>query len=438
MELKYKTHYERPFYIRNFYEIKDHYEKIYKKEIDLDTKQILDKDKAIVIFNNELNKIFFEALRHYHNLSCILCFGITMEKCFNKYTKYFNKDYAIYGMKNIIFENLNQKKSFIYQIYSDKIRNNQDLEQYLDYYIKMDNVVVLILRSRKFENIDFKKYLKTKKSTYYADNLTKKMVINGIVFNDTSLNMMKIHNIEKLINQGQSFNYLKKYRKWLYLNIDIRDHHLFMLFSSVILYIYGLRECNDLDLYVDALENSATYNIANKINDAFILRNGKFDFVDASIKGTSRWKSYWNDWTREWAELYGVIDFNTILINSDHHFYFCGIKMMCIECDIIRRIKRNRPRSMTDLYMLNEKLNMNIRYPKMPRTIEKYFNVDKLSEDEIFKLQKKKAILTKNKKQYLLNIPNNSFKFMNTIKWCFKERYDKDYSFEEIKAMFNY
>ena len=101
----------------------------------------------------------------------------------------------------------------------------------------MDNVVILICtRSRKLENIDFKA-LKTKKSTYYADNLTKKMVINGIVFNDTTLNMMKIHNIEKLINEGQSFNYLKKYRKWLYLNIDIRDHHLFMLFSSVILYV---------------------------------------------------------------------------------------------------------------------------------------------------------------------------------------------------------
>ena len=61
-----------------------------------------------------------------------------------------------------------------------------------------------------------------------------------------------------------------------------------------------------------------------------------------------------------------------------------------------------------------------------------------MSEDEIFKLRKKKAILSKDKKQYLLNIPNKSFKFMNTIQWCFKERYDKDYSLEEIKAMFSY
>jgi len=441
MELKYRTHYERPFYINRFSEIKTHYERLYQKEVEPQTQQILDKGNVIVNFDdycNELNKIYYEALRHYHNLSCILCFGITMEKCFQKYTKYFNKDYAIYGMKNIIFENLNQKKSFIYQIYSDKIQNIQDLEQYLDYYTKMDNVIVLILKSRKFENIDFKKFLKTKKSTYYADNLTKKMVIAGIVFNNTSMKVMKTHNIEKLINEGQSFNYIKKYRKWLYLNIDIRDHHLFMLFSSVILYIYGLRECNDLDLYVDALENAYTYNIANKVNDAFILKNGKFDFVDASIKGTSRWKCYWNDWTREWAELYGVIDFNTILINSEHHFYFCGIKMMCLECDTIRRVKRNRPRSMTDLYMLNETLNMNIRYPKMPKTIEKYHNIEQLSEDEIFKLKKKKAILTKDKKQYLENKPNNIFKFMNTIQWCFKERYNRDYSLEEIKNMFNY
>ena len=88
--------------------------------------------------------------------------------------------------------------------------------------------------------------------------------------------------------------------------------------------------------------------------------------------------------------------------------------------------------------MLNEKLNMNIRYPEMPKIRETYFNIDKLSEYEIFKLQKKKAILTDDKKQYLLNTPNKSFKFMNSIKRRFKERYDKDYSLEEIKTMFNY
>lgn len=443
MDLKYKTHYERPNYINNFNELANQYNKLYDIDLEPHIKTKLDNKNVIVNFEDDyevMNKIFFEALRHYHNLGIVLFFGISMEKCFHKYTKYFNKDYAIYAMKNIYFENLNQKKSFIYQIYSDKINNIQNLEYMMDFYNKYDNVVVLILKSRKFENINFEKYLKTSKTIYYADNITKKMVISGIVFNNTTLKVMKTHNIEYIIgnNENKSFEYIRKYRKWLYLNIDVRDHHLFMLFSSVILYIYGLRECNDLDLYVSDISNAYTYNIANKVNDALILKNGKYEFIDASIQGTSKWKSYWNEWTREWAELYGVDEFKDILINNDHHFYFCGIKMMCLECDVIRRVKRNRPRSMTDLFMLNEKLNMNIRYPSMPKTIDKYFNINQLSDDEIYKLQKKKAELTKDKTQYLLKIFNNPIKYLNTIQWCFKERYNKEYSIEELKNMFNY
>jgi hypothetical protein len=153
MDLKYKTHYERPNYINNFNELANQYNKLYDIDLESHIELKLNEKNVIVNFEDEyevMNKIFFEALRHYHNLGLVLFFGISMEKCFHKYTKYFNKDYAIYAMKNIQFENLNQKKSFIYQIYSDKINNIQNLEYMMDFYNKYDNVVVLILKSIKF------------------------------------------------------------------------------------------------------------------------------------------------------------------------------------------------------------------------------------------------------------------------------------------------
>lgn len=443
MNLSYKTHYERPFYIKNIEELVIYYEKLYDKPINECIKAKLSKKTLFTNFEDDysdLNKIFFEGLRYYHNLNIILFFGITVNHCYHKYTKYFTNDYAIYGIKNIVFENLNQKKSFIYQLYIDKIQNYNDFQIYLNFYNNINNVCVLILRERELQNITYEKYLKTNKKIYYPDNLCKKMLVCGMVFNSTTLDMMCRQNVDKIIeNMNEtSFKYLKNYRKWLYLNIDIRDHHLFMLFSSVILYTHGLRECNDLDLYVSNLENAYTTNINDKVSNAFILKNGKYDYIDASIKGTSKWKCYWDIWTQEWAELYGVASFDDILIDSNNHYYFCGVKIMILECDIVRRLKRNRPRSIADLHMISQLLNIKIRYPKMPEYIDEYFNINELSKKKQINLLKNGGKITNNEKEILVRKKNIKLRFMGTIKWCLKERYDIDYSIEEIKELFHY
>lgn len=441
MENSYNTRCERPDYIKEYEEIKIHYERLYDTKISAKNSKKISDETLVTQFDKEMNDIFFEALRHYVNINCVVFFGYSKKRVFEKYKKYFSKTYYLYGIKEIIFENSNQKNSFIYQLYSNEILNKTDLKYLNDYYEHKNNVNILILMSPRQEIIKFNQYLKTKKLVYFCDTLTKKFVLISMIFNQNSLNMMKSQNIHYIIEnmESNSFEYLKQYRKWLFLKIDLRDHHLFMLFSSIILFIYCIRNINDLDLYISDINDCKTNNISNTITDAFILKNGKFDYVDASIKGTSKWKCYWNDWLREWADLCGAVSFDMIVTNSQYHFYFCGVKMLNLDCDIIRRKKRNRPNAIIDIYMLNQKLGTNIRIPEFPKFREKYFDLDKLDQKQKINLLKKdNASITKDKKQIVLKLKNDKNIFLQILQKRFKDVYNVNYDIHYIKKELNY
>lgn len=437
-----RTKYENPNYINDFSEIYEQYEKIYGKKITDETKSVIDRKKVIIKFSNELDKIFFEALRFYHNMNCVLFFGLNNKTVLNRYYEHFNQYFKLYGIKKIIFENLNHKKSFIYQIYSSKIKTIQDLNQYVDYYENVNHFYVLVLQSNLQENLVFKNYLKKSKNVYFCDNLCKKFVLNTLIFNSSTLNVMKTHDIEYIIQRQNSisFEYLNKYRNWIMNYIDIRDHHIFMLFSSIVLFIYGIREVSDLDLFISDTRGSCTDNIVNMINDAFILKNDKFRFVDASIKNTSKWKCYQDEWFDEWANLSGATCFNDILVNGDYHFYFCGVKMINLHSDIVRRIKRNRPRSIADLYMINRKLHYDIRIPEFPKYREEYKDIteDNIAQIKTLLRTNKNAKLTEDKKQVLIRRLNDMDKHMQTIQWWLSEKYDMDTSTIELKNELGY
>ena len=441
MDNSYNTRCERPFFIENYEELGHYYEKLYDTKISLKNKRKLDEKTLVVQFDKEMNDIFFEALRHYVNINCVVFYGYSKKRVFEKYKKYFSKEYYLYGIKELVFKNNNQKNSFIYQLYSNEILNQSDFKNFRNYYEDKDKVNILILMSPKKENIKFNEYLKKKKQVYFCDSLTKKFVLISIIFNENSLNMMEKQNIDFIIERidSISFNYFKQYRKWLFLKIDLRDHHLFMLFSSIVLFIYCLREINDLDLYISDINNSYTNNISNTINDAFILKNGKFDYIDASIKGTSKWKCYWDEWLLEWADLCGAYSYDQIVINSQYHFYFCGVKMINLDCDIIRRVKRNRPNSIVDLYMLNKKLDLNIRIPEFPKFREKYFDLDKLnSVQKLNLLKKENTFITKDKKQIQMRLKNDMSIFLKIIQKRLRDRYNITCDIYELKKELNY
>lgn len=170
-----------------------------------------------------------------------------------------------------------------------------------------------------------------------------------------------------------------------------------MLFSSVVLFILGQRAMNDLDMMI-----YQDFKDFNRANQESITALSKYPFVDYSANGTDRWKHYWDTWLTEWANHSGVDNFNDVLYDTDNHFYYFGVKVISIQLDISRRILRNRPASIADLYMLKENLpsTVEIKIPKLKKKYKEYVSIDNLCEDEISKLvdegyKKKKGELVK-------------------------------------------
>ena len=247
---------------------------------------------------------------------------------------------------------------------------------------------------------------------YQPINRCEKLTVSTTFFNQTSLDFLDKQLLSSFLNLKfkRSRYIFLKYRDWLFNNTLLTDQPKYMLFSSVVLFLLGLRNCNDLDLYVDRIKDDDVEKI-----DENLISNEAFNFMDISIKGTKYWKHYWDRWLMEWSTNVGASSFNEILSNPKYHFHFLGVKIISIECDIKRRQLRNRPRAIADLIALNQMLGMKITIPRMPRNIYTYQNLNEISEDELSNLIKKggKVIKENNEVELIEKVDKDRFREIN-------------------------
>ncbi len=114
--------------------------------------------------------------------------------------------------------------------------------------------------------------------------------------------------------------------------------------------------------------------------------------------------------------------------------YYLGIKSTILVQDIIRRQMRNRPRGIADLISLRKRYGMKINIPKPPKTKEVFYKVKDLSLEEKSKLLSKNGIIS-NKygfEEIKVEEDCNQEKFVNTIVWALKERYNMDFTVSEV------
>jgi len=190
-----------------------------------------------------------------------------------------------------------------------------------------------------------------------------------------SLDFLEIQNIEKFMSSQmkKSRIMLATFRNWINKCVPLNEKGNYLLFSSVILYTFGLRGMNDLDLYIKCTSNPNDNELINKY---FLNNNTKFCFIDATIKNTKLWYVYANDWEKNWLNLVGVNTFEEIVDNPKYHYYFLGLKIMTLDVDIHRRIKRDRPKAMADLILIKENQLIEFEMPSIPDKMYKYFKLD--------------------------------------------------------------
>lgn len=382
---------------------------------------IINNKKLIHMFDDDIDQCILHALNMYDNLNSFVLFGKNKTNAYKYFMNDFNNQYSLYGIKHINLKSSSICK-IMYQLLFPQmiIKNKKEFEDYLKeifpflYNYDGDTIDITILVVCKRDNnkkFPINSIIESDFIMFIPNTKEEIKHCASLFFCSGSLKFIEIQNFEFFLTKDNenSKKMFLKFRKWLNVNVDLINQQQFMLFSSVILYLIGHRSMNDLDLYV----HNVSTEIEEKLNE--FNNNQIYDYIDFKVKGTNNWPIYWNKWLDEWSNKCGAKYFEEILANPKYHLYFLGIKIISLDCDVIRRLERNRPRAYADLIALRKRYQYKIFIPPIPEITYKYESViDKSDEIKI-------SIQT--------DIP----KFINTIIYALQTRYRMKFTSDEIR-----
>lgn len=222
------------------------------------------------------------------------------------------------------------------------------------------------------------------------------------LLNYNSIEMLRIQLFDDFILMNEkNKEQLKKIKllKTIFSKLELIDLQRFLIISGTVLWSYGLRYSNDVDGVVS--DNPEPSKLFEKTVLSLLINK------DKEHKSEVLFDFYWHvtlDNENELLERRDNILRDAKIQNSDEQFfdprnyyYFLGLKFSHIDIDIIKRQYRMRPRPKADLIAIKTLLFPGLKlYP--------------ITE----------------------NIGSRD-RFLNTIKWALKERYNINYSIEEIK-----
>lgn len=404
---------------------------------------ITNNKKLIHNFDDDIDTFVLNAINYYDNLNLFIVFGKNKNETYKYFIEHFSNNYTLYGIKFIKIKQILITK-IMYQLLFSRmiIKNKNELFKYLEeeytylhQYNKeyIDITILFVCKKDLNEKYPINDIISSNFCVYIPN--TKETIWNAasIFFCEKSLDFIEKQNFDYFLTKDmeKSKKMFLKYRKWLNTNIDYKDQSSFMLFSSIVLYLLGHRSMNDVDLYI--------HNISDQLIEKTdqLKNNVDYNFVEYNIKNTEKWPLYWDIWLDEWAIKCGAKYFEDILCNQKYHFYFLGVKIISLECDIIRRIERNRPRAVADLIALRKRYHFKINIPPIPKKTKKYISITDKSPVEIKTLIDSGGILNEKNKEILVENDSDIDKFIGTIIYALQTRYKMIFTTEEIKKELN-
>ena len=425
--------------------IEETWEKINYKNIPMKNKlnMIINNKKLIHNFDDDIDNFILHALKCYDNLNSFVIFGKNKKDSYKYYIDNYSKDYSIYGIKYISLKSQLIHK-IMYQLLFPRmiIKTKNDLYNYIqekynflhNYKDKEIDITVLIICKKDLK----KKYplndVIDENFCIYIPN-TKEEIWHtaSVFFSQTTLNFIEKQNFDYFLikDMEPSKKMFLKYRKWLNNNVDMNNHSQFLLYSSVILYLLGHRSMNDLDLYVHDISKE----LQEKVHE--FKTNTVFNYIDYSIKNTEKWPRHWDTWLDEWAQKCGAKYFEEILGNPKYHFYFLGVKIISLECDVERRLHRCRPRAVADLISLRKRYSYSVNIPPINEISQQYVSIIDKSQVEIDELIKKGGKINEKNKEVCIKYNTDIPKFINTIIYALHTRYRMTFTIDEIKRELN-
>lgn len=418
----------------------------YKNGVIKDKLHEITKNKKLIhVFDNETDSIILYSLYQYDNLNCFIIFGKNKSNSYKYYTNYYEKDYILYGIKNLKFTKNNMIFKIMYQLLFPRmiIKTKDELYIFLKehypflYYLgsreietEFDITVLFICKRDLLKKYPPKDIIESDFTIFHPNTKEEIWHAASLFFCNSSLKFIEMQNFDYFLikEMDDSKKMFLKYRKWLISNIDPLYQQQFMLFSSVVLYLLGHRAINDLDLYVHTIPEF----IQDRLKE--FNENSLYKYIDFKVKNTDNWLNYWDTWLDEWALKCGAKYFEEILGNSEFHFYFLGIKIISVDCDITRRIIRNRPRATADLIALRKRYAYPIDIPMVPKIYSKYIDVSNKSNDQIIELiETNRGMYNEKNNEISFNLETDVNKFINTIIYALQTRYRMKFNEIEIR-----
>lgn len=200
-----------------------------------------------------------------------------------------------------------------------------------------------------------------------GENTRESLSYAALLLNPSNLDYFNGMNWDRFLKLGTSGKAMcGKLREYLQRNVSNQlDIKRFIFFSSIILYLYGLRKPNDIDII--GYELPLAKGKTDKLFEIY-GSTGKniLNIGELSVKGYGNWKvgkskEYLNNWFGyEWPNLFGARDMADMIFNPRYYLSLMGIKIITIKGDMERRIIRYRATSYADIigynYYLKDKI----------------------------------------------------------------------------------
>ena len=212
-----------------------------------------------------------------------------------------------------------------------------------------------------------------------------------LLFNRSSIDILNYQRLDRFIGFRCTYceyihNTLKNF---ISKTVKLIDRCRFLILSMSVLYSLGTSITRDLDLHIHPIPtHSETPKFIDNVLTHLIDKKTRFPFVDGYMRGYDGWviggdKEYMFDWTdREWPNMYGAVSMTQTSFDPQFHYYFRGLKLICLEAEIQRRAKRTRANGYVDLIALRK---FNGIYRKMPPLPEfTYISHKKVMIDDRF------------------------------------------------------
>ncbi len=422
------------------------------------------KPNVISTFNQEEDDLFLNAFRVYSNIHTLILFNKDKKSAFEFYKEKYKNNYILYGVKELELSKSNVIKA-CYQLlyYRHQVNHINDYMNYFNSYIeyftdflKIEerdilkiSVLIIVPRNSSINFCSLSEEANKDYLVYVPKNEEEQWICASLFFNKNSLDFLEKQDL-KFYLKSDNKSYWNKMNDFI-CNINkyvpIKERHRTLFYSSTILYFLGHRANNDFDFMIFCKEDDESFhqmlrNYELHENKLYKEENSKgiYDFSYINTKDKELRREYYEEYYDTWAQTYskahnaGVRKWEEIYAFGKHHMYYLGIKSTILVQDIIRRQMRNRPRGIADLIALRKRYGMKINIPKPPKTKEVFYKVKDLSLEEKNKLCAKNGIISNKYGFEEIKVEEvcNQDKFVNTIVWALKERYNMDFTISEV------